>query len=364
MALPIKTGHIMIGLAIIMAVISAIVVKNIAGSGNQTADVKIPEVAKTLDIVIAAKGLPAGSVIDPGDIKTGPWPKKYLNTSSVFTDTELKDVVGKVLAHDIFPGEPILREKLALYQSRGGLPVIIPEGMRAITISVSEIKGVAGFIKTGDRVDVVSTYKKMMPTANGTKSTSVSSTLIQNALVLAVAQEMDTSGVSVAAVPKGVASLDDEEDEEAGLTEKEKKALAKEKEKNMTKEEKREARKAKLRKARGDGDSDTSDPTRGKLVSSITLAVTPEEAQELTFAEEEGELRLVLRPEGDATISGLGEVNANSLGALGGGATMFTNMFDNQPEVNIDVKLPPAPALRPVTTVEFYDGTEKRDVSF
>ena len=53
--------------------------------------------------------------------------------------------------------EPILATKLADRGVGGGLPVIIPQGMRAMSIKVDEIVGVAGFVTPGTRVDVLLT---------------------------------------------------------------------------------------------------------------------------------------------------------------------------------------------------------------
>jgi pilus assembly protein CpaB len=78
--------------------------------------------------------------------------------------------------------EPLLDGKLSDRNGQGGLPIVIPEGMRAITVSVNEVVGVAGFVVTRTRVDVV-----LIIAAPGS-SEMVSKTILQNIEVLAVAQ--------------------------------------------------------------------------------------------------------------------------------------------------------------------------------
>ncbi len=68
---------------------------------------------------------------------------------------DVSEVEGLVSQSDILADEQILPATLkALGNSEGGLSYIIPEGMRAFTIAVSETTGVAWFLRRGDIVDV------------------------------------------------------------------------------------------------------------------------------------------------------------------------------------------------------------------
>ena len=53
--------------------------------------------------------------------------------------------------------EPILAAKLASKEAGAGLPPVIPEGMRAVSVRVNEVIGVAGYVLPGTRVDVLAT---------------------------------------------------------------------------------------------------------------------------------------------------------------------------------------------------------------
>ncbi|MEZ4626759.1 MAG: Flp pilus assembly protein CpaB [Eubacteriales bacterium] len=65
-------------------------------------------------------------------------------------------MIGFVTESAMITGEEILPAKLKQPgQTESGLSYVIPEGMRAITIAVDNISGVAGFIQRGDYVDIL-----------------------------------------------------------------------------------------------------------------------------------------------------------------------------------------------------------------
>ena len=55
--------------------------------------------------------------------------------------------------------EPLTERKLAALEAGAGLPPSIPPGMRAISVKVNEVVGVAGFVVPGTRVDVMVTLE-------------------------------------------------------------------------------------------------------------------------------------------------------------------------------------------------------------
>ena len=60
----------------------------------------------------------------------------------------------------IAANEPITESKLALQGAGAGLPPTIPPGMRAMSVKVNEVIGVAGFVVPGTRVDVIVTLRR------------------------------------------------------------------------------------------------------------------------------------------------------------------------------------------------------------
>jgi len=91
-----------------------------------------------------------------------------------------------VLRSDIYGGEAILEKKLAPRGSDGGFSSIIPEGMRALTVSVDTYSGVSGFILPNTRVDVMVTVSNMMKQDN-----SITKIFLEDVKVLAVDQEYE-----------------------------------------------------------------------------------------------------------------------------------------------------------------------------
>lgn len=81
-------------------------------------------------------------------------------------------------------GEPILASKITGPGQRASLSTQLEDGMRAVTVRVDEVRGVAGFIMPGDRVDVILTRGE----APGQDASAFADVLLQSAKVLAVDQ--------------------------------------------------------------------------------------------------------------------------------------------------------------------------------
>ena len=103
-------------------------------------------------IVVAAMPLALGTPLDAHDLKLIPWPGNE-PVPGMFTRTQ--DVIGRALITNVVQNEPILESKLAPREAGAGLPATIPEGMRAVSVAVNQVIGVAGFVQPGSMVDVI-----------------------------------------------------------------------------------------------------------------------------------------------------------------------------------------------------------------
>jgi pilus assembly protein CpaB len=130
--------------------------------------------------VVASRDLPAGSVIRRDDVKTVSWPGSSVPQGFA---TEAGDVVGRGLITEVRQNEPLLDWKLAQREAGGGLSITIPEGMRAVSVRVDEVVGVAGFVLPGTRVDVLVT---VVPSAD--RMQSITRTILTNIRTLAADQ--------------------------------------------------------------------------------------------------------------------------------------------------------------------------------
>ena len=137
---------------------------------------------RTATIVLSARHLPVGSVVTERDVKVVSWPGEAVPSGYI---RSVKDAVGRGVITPVAENEPLLEAKVSTKDAGGGLPIIIRDGMRAVSVRVDEIIGVAGFVIPGTRVDVMLTLDK-----GGDRPQAVTKTLLQNVQTLAAGQSV------------------------------------------------------------------------------------------------------------------------------------------------------------------------------
>src|SRR5579871_3845572 len=215
-----------LGVSLVFAlVISSVFYQMTARAGSPK---KAAEPTDVRDVVVAAKPLDVATTEKPADIKLVKIPSVAF-PKGAFTKPE--EVIDRPLISNILMDEPILEGRLAARGSGLGLAPVIPVGMRAVTVRVNDVSGIAGFVLPGMRVDILVTGQP--PAGNGT----VTVTPLQNMLVLSAGTSMqpDSKGAAIQA-------------------------------------------------------------------ATVTLLATPEQAETLTLANNEGRIQLVLRNGSDQTI--------------------------------------------------------------
>jgi pilus assembly protein CpaB len=120
----------------------------------------------TQPVVVAAADLSLGSELKSEDLTVVSFPSGKVPEG---TFAKPQDIVGRGLIVPVVKNEPILNAKLASKEAGAGLPPVIPEGMRAVSVRVNEVVGVAGYVLPGTRVDVVATQS---PTTSAIDVTS------------------------------------------------------------------------------------------------------------------------------------------------------------------------------------------------
>ena len=169
---------------VVMAV--ATVIAGVASLGVYAAVKSIPvrevEVAHNF-VAVAAHNLPTGSRLAEKDVKLVAWPAKNPVPGAF---SEVKPLVDRGLVAAVGENEPLTESKLAPIGSGAGLPPAIPTGMRAMSVKVDEVIGVAGFVVPGTRVDLVVTLRG----TNQTEET-MSRTVASNVLVLTAGTKFD-----------------------------------------------------------------------------------------------------------------------------------------------------------------------------
>jgi pilus assembly protein CpaB len=136
-------------------------------------------------VVVAATDLQIGIEIGKDDIRMVEWPEAAMPANAILDPNE---VIGRGLILPLVQNEPILPVKLASKEAGSGLPPAIPQGMRAVSVRVDEVIGVAGYVLPGTHVDVVATVS---PTAQHTDITA--KVILTNVLVLAAGTKIDNT---------------------------------------------------------------------------------------------------------------------------------------------------------------------------
>jgi len=243
-----------LGLGVLAAILIAVI---LSGSGGEEKVVPATRVA-----VVAAQDIPARTRLTREMLTT-----KTYNIDEVDADafTTVGQLVNRVTAADVKAGSPILPS--AVSTSTGeGLTFAVSPGMRAVSINVNEVVTAGGNISPGNRVDIIGVFQiarggdvssllsqftgEPAPPLVVPQDARVTFTLLQNVKVLAVAQ-----------------NLPPEASQPTGETQRTGAFL----------------------------EADRPNPR----ASTVTLEVTPQQAQIMSIADLQGELRLALRPFGE-----------------------------------------------------------------
>lgn len=194
-------------------------------------------------VVVAVSDIPLGSKITPTMLGSAQWPRGSIPEGAFTDPLRLQDRVVKV---GVLRGEAVLEGKLAPEGTKGGLAAIIAPGKRAMSVRVNDVVGVAGFALPGNYVDVLVNAEQEKG-AGAQQQRQISMTVLENVLVLAVAQE-------------------------AGR-----------------------------------------DETKPKVVSAVTLELSPGDAEKLDLARSVGSLSLVLRNQADKDAVSTAGITKNQL---------------------------------------------------
>ena len=103
-------------------------------------------------VLVASSDLRAGALLSAQTIAVREVPRAFLHAAAIDAD-DWGSVAGRVLAHDVRSGEPVLQSHLA----RGlgaGFSTQLAAGMRAFTFPVDEESSIAGLLSPGDRIDI------------------------------------------------------------------------------------------------------------------------------------------------------------------------------------------------------------------
>jgi pilus assembly protein CpaB len=189
------------------------------------------------DVLVAAKDLSAGSVLDASTLARRSMPARFVARNALGPD-DLALASGARLAQPLLAGDPI-RPAMFASATSGTLADRLPSGERALTIQVDDTRSQSGLIVPGDHIDLLMAVETLR---DGERAVAVR-TLLESVPVLATGRRADKVSVT--------------------------------------------------------GSADASSLASPPGYDTLTLRVTPENARRISIAEREGELLVTLRAPGD-----------------------------------------------------------------
>ncbi len=208
-------------------------------------------------VVVPKTTIPVDTTITAAMVETSTILRKDAPAQAL---TDANQAIGQLAQFELLKGRALTRADVMARSARGGLTFVIPESMRAATVALDPITGVAGFIQPGDRVDVLATFVQAEMT--------VTKTILQDVQVLAMGR------ITSRPSPKKAVATDEgaeKEGEEAPAIQE---------------------------------------------VTSATVAVTPHEAQILILSASKGTIAMVLRARDDREMAALMPSNDWALAGL------------------------------------------------
>ena len=176
--------------AMVIAVGAALAARSLLAGGQSAPMVQaaMPVAPKGPRVLVAQRALPPGTIITADALSFQEWPSNMVR-DAYFVDgaVNMNKLIGTVVRYPITAGQPLTQGSLVAPGDRGFLAAALGPGMRAITITVSEKTGVAGFVFPGDRVDVMLT-QTIRGSGADAQALNATETILRNLRVLATDQ--------------------------------------------------------------------------------------------------------------------------------------------------------------------------------
>lgn len=191
-------------LGLIAAILIGLYLSNLDGGGEKAAPVT------TRTVVVAATEIDPLTQITAEMLAVKAIPLDLVLTGAL---GDTKDAVGQTAQVSIVSGEQVLQSKLTspdsaldFFGNEAPLSLIIPEGMRGFTVSMSSVGAAGGLVRPGDHVDLILTGEILNAPDAGTLTGASACYVLQNVEVLALNTDLSrTTSTSDAA---GIAAVD------------------------------------------------------------------------------------------------------------------------------------------------------------
>jgi pilus assembly protein CpaB len=182
-----KMRIVMFALAAGSAVMAAVLAKGLISKGPEVQAEVVTQV-KTVSVLVAAKDIEVGERLAAGTIIWKDWPADNVLEAMITKDEKPDADVAFAETRariQMFEGEVINEKKIVDPKTGGFMSAVLPKGMRALSVAISERSSAGGFIMPNDRVDILLTRKMQ---GSGGNSSAKTETVISNVRVLAINQ--------------------------------------------------------------------------------------------------------------------------------------------------------------------------------
>ena len=177
-----RRNLIVLGVAVFFGLL-AVYLANAYFSGIEKREERVAQQQQLVRIAVASQPLEFATPLTSDNIKLVNWPETSVPQGAFRTiDAVLRD--GRVALRPIAVGEPILADRVSGKDGRAALSYNLPDGMRAISIPVSAVTGVSGFVLPGDVVDVMLT--RQIAGEGATDSDKMIEVILESVKVLAI----------------------------------------------------------------------------------------------------------------------------------------------------------------------------------
>lgn len=183
-------------LALLIAALgAALVYRYLRGQQEALEEAKTKALGSIVEVVVADELIPIGARIKEGQVKVVRWPKDAEPDGALYKPEAAINRVARVA---IQKNQPIVNAQLVT-DAVGLLPLLIPEGRRAMSVKVDKVSGVSGFITPNSFVDVLASGQ--VDRGGGGEREERSKLILQNIKVLAIGTEIEQKDDGAVEVP-------------------------------------------------------------------------------------------------------------------------------------------------------------------
>ena len=192
---------IALAIAIVLGVVAVYVANSYLVGAQRNARLR-----ETTKVAVASAPMNYGTEVTSDKIRFVDFPNASIPPGAFTNAKELLPPGKKRVALlPISVNEPILKDKISAEGQGASISALLPDGMRAATVRINDVSGVAGFIQPNDHVDMLITRT---PPGGGSEVTDV---LLQNIRVIAMghrAKDSDGKPISARTATLEVAPID------------------------------------------------------------------------------------------------------------------------------------------------------------